>query len=90
VDAVCGGGDDPAAMHQKMAAVMEHCITEIRAIQWRRGESRCASGASALADDYSAHAEGMDLPEGAGRAQLEGSWRAHQIPITDRLQIQRT
>ena len=26
-------GCDPAAMHQKMAAVMEHCVLEIRAIQ---------------------------------------------------------
>src|SRR5580692_8860070 len=26
-------GDDPEVMHPKMAAVMEHCITEIRAIQ---------------------------------------------------------
>src|SRR6185503_19902735 len=26
-------GDDPAVMHPKMAATMEHCVTEIRAIQ---------------------------------------------------------
>jgi xylulose-5-phosphate/fructose-6-phosphate phosphoketolase len=31
-------GDDPAVMHQKMAAVMEQCVLEIRAIQRGRRE----------------------------------------------------
>ena len=36
------------------------------------GEPRCDAGATDLADDHSAHAEGMGLPEGAGRAQAGG------------------
>src|SRR5271168_4855832 len=32
-------GDDPAVMHPKMAEVMEHCITEIRAIQKQAREA---------------------------------------------------
>ncbi len=70
-------GDDPAVMHQKMAAVMEHCVLEIRAIQAAAREAARANPernacASELADDYPAHAEGM----GAARRSWTGtSWR---------------
>ena len=67
-------GDDPAMMHQLMAEVMEDCVT---------GDSRdseegaecaegCAAGAAAVADDYSADAEGMDVSEGDRWAQAGG------------------
>jgi xylulose-5-phosphate/fructose-6-phosphate phosphoketolase len=65
-------GDDPATMHQLMAAVMEHCVLEIRAIQKKARSRRRDADAAAVADDHSAHAEGMDVPEGDRWAQAGG------------------
>jgi xylulose-5-phosphate/fructose-6-phosphate phosphoketolase len=77
-------GDDPAVMHQKMAAVMEHCVLEIRAIQ---------AAARANPDTPPARPiwpmiilrtpKGWTCPKELDGHKLEGSWRAHQIPITD-------
>ena len=39
--------------------------------------------AAALADDRPADPEGLDRTEGGGRPPVEGTWRAHQVPITD-------
>ena len=59
-------GDDPAKMHQLMAEVMEDCVNEIRAIQKkaRSAPKGADAGAAAVADDYSADAEGVDVSEG--------------------------
>jgi xylulose-5-phosphate/fructose-6-phosphate phosphoketolase len=77
-------GDDPAVMHQKMAAVTEHCVNEIRAIQ---------AAARATPDVPPARPKwpmiilrtpkGWTCPKELDGHKLEGSWRAHQIPITD-------
>ena len=59
-------GDDPAVMHQQMAAALEDCVTRIRSIQ---ADAR-ASGTlrtTALADDHPAHAERLDGAEGTRR-----------------------
>ena len=78
-------GNDPAWMHQRMAAVMEHCVLEIRAIQQRARSAphdaiperprwpmiilRCPKG--------------LTGPKLVDCHKVEGSWRAHQIPILD-------
>ncbi len=75
-------GDEPAAMHQKMAATLAHCIDEIRTIQQ---QARC-----------SGHAErprwpmivlrspkGWTGPKEVDGHKMEGSWRAHQVPVLD-------
>ena len=77
-------GDDPAVMHQKMAAVMEKCVTDIRAIQ---------AAARANPDEKPARPiwpmiilrtpKGWTCPAELDGHKLEGSWRAHQIPIAD-------
>ena len=77
-------GDEPAVMHQKMAATMEHCVREIRAIQ---------QAARANPDKEPERAKwpmivlrspkGWTCPKEIDGHRLEGSWRAHQIPITD-------
>jgi xylulose-5-phosphate/fructose-6-phosphate phosphoketolase len=77
-------GDDPAVMHQKMASVMEHCVLEIRAIQ---------AAARANPDTPPVRPiwpmiilrtpKGWTCPKELDGHKLEGSWRAHQIPITD-------
>jgi len=78
-------GDDPALMHQKMAAVMERCITEIRDLQQK--------ARSAPADASTERPrwpmivlrspKGWTGPKEVDGHHIEGSWRAHQIPILD-------
>src|SRR5262245_46329808 len=75
-------GADPATMHQQMASTLDACIADIRVIQ---AEARLAG-----------HAErprwplvifrspkGWTAPKELDGHLLEGSWRAHQIPIAD-------
>ena len=52
-------GDDPALVHQQLAATLDHALDEIRRLQQRRGQSR-RRDPPALADDRAAHAQGMD------------------------------
>jgi xylulose-5-phosphate/fructose-6-phosphate phosphoketolase len=78
-------GDDPATMHQKMAAAMERCVTEIRATQEQ------ARSAGAGVEPKRPHwpmivlrtPKGWTCPKELDGHKLEGSWRAHQIPIAD-------
>jgi xylulose-5-phosphate/fructose-6-phosphate phosphoketolase len=83
-------GDDPAVMHQKMAAVLEQCYVEIRAIQ---DGARSAVRANADAVEEVRRPrwpmiilrtpKGWTCPKELDGHKLEGSWRAHQMPITD-------
>jgi len=76
-------GDDPAIMHPKMAAVMEHCITEIRAIQQK---ARTAGGTPERPRwpmIILRTPKGWTCPKEIDGHKLEGSWRAHQMPILD-------
>ena len=78
-------GDDPAVMHSKMAAVMEHCITEIRAIQQK---ARSAAPGTAVERPrwpiiILKTPKGWTCPKEIDGHKLEGSWRAHQMPILD-------
>ena len=78
-------GDDPAVMHQKMANTMEKCVLEIRAIQEK------ARSAPTDAIPPRPHwpmiilrsPKGWTGPKVVAGHQVEGSWRAHQIPILD-------
>jgi xylulose-5-phosphate/fructose-6-phosphate phosphoketolase len=78
-------GDDPAVMHPKMAAVMEHCITEIRAIQQKARSA--APGTSVERPRWPMiilrTPKGWTCPKEIDGHKLEGSWRAHQMPILD-------
>jgi xylulose-5-phosphate/fructose-6-phosphate phosphoketolase len=78
-------GDDTTAMHPKMAAVMEHCITEIRAIQQK---ARSAVPGTPVERPrwpmiILRTPKGWTCPKEIDGHKLEGSWRAHQMPILD-------
>ena len=64
-------GDDPAAMHQLMAATLDEVVGEIAEIQ-RRAREDGVTTLPALADDRAAHAEGLDGPEGRRRPSKRG------------------
>ena len=61
-------GDDPALMHQQMAATLEDCVLEIRRIQQEARTQRHAHPA-ALAHDRAAQPQGLDRSQGSGWPQ---------------------
>jgi xylulose-5-phosphate/fructose-6-phosphate phosphoketolase len=75
-------GSDPETMHQAMAATTEHCVSEILRV---RREAR-ATGV-ALRPRWPMIVlrtpKGWSAPLEAGGHRLEGSWRAHQVPLPD-------
>ena len=75
-------GDVPPAMHQMMAATLERCVVEIRAIQEearRSGVPRRPRWPMIILRTP----KGWTAPEGGRRPSRRGFWRAHQVPITD-------
>ena len=73
-------GDDPKLVHQQLAATMDTVIGEIRAIQRRAREdgdlSRLAWPAIILKTP-----KGWTGPKVVDGLPVEGTWRAHQVPI---------
>jgi xylulose-5-phosphate/fructose-6-phosphate phosphoketolase len=75
-------GDEPFEMHQKMAAVLEHCIGEIRRIQ---AETRSSGKADRPRWPMIVlrSPKGWTGPKEVDGHKVEGFWRAHQVPIAD-------
>ncbi len=78
-------GDDPATMHQLIAEVMENCVLEIRAIQ--KKARNVPKGADVERPRWPMiilrSPKGWTCPKEIDGHKLEGSWRAHQMPILD-------
>jgi len=73
-------GDDPWLMHQKMAAAVESCVDQIRSIQEqarRNGKPDRPRWPMIILRTP----KGWTAPKELDGHKLEGSWRAHQIPI---------
>ncbi|MPW20821.1 phosphoketolase [Paraburkholderia sp. CNPSo 3157] len=75
-------GDDPQTMHQKVAATIDRCIEEIRAIQTRARTDGDLSRPS-WPMIVLRTPKGWTGPREVGGHKVEGSWRAHQVPIAD-------
>ncbi len=75
-------GSDPDSMHQAMAATLDKCVADIRAAQKQARDSakpfRVQWPMVVLRTP-----KGWSSPSEAGGHKLEGSWRAHQVPLTD-------
>ncbi|MFA7241581.1 MAG: phosphoketolase family protein [Sulfuricellaceae bacterium] len=75
-------GSDPATMHGKMAATMEHCLNEIHCIQHEARTSgqpiRPRWPMIILRSP-----KGWSGPKEVDGKKVEGFWRAHQVPIGD-------
>ena len=75
-------GDDPQAMHARKAEVLDDCILEIRRIQSEaRGSGRPVRPRWPMIVLRSP--KGWTGPAEVGGHKVEGSWRAHQVPVTD-------
>ena len=75
-------GDAPLAAHQRMAATLERCILDIRTAQEearRSGMPRRPRWPMIILRTP----KGWTAPKEIDGHRLEGSWRAHQVPITD-------
>jgi xylulose-5-phosphate/fructose-6-phosphate phosphoketolase len=75
-------GDDPAVMHQQMAATLDECVMRIRSIQAEaRAGGNCERPRWPMI--ILRTPKGWTAPKELDGHRLEGSWRAHQIPIPD-------
>lgn len=75
-------GDDAGITHQKMAATMEHCVNQIRAIQEearRTGEPKRPRWPMIILRTP----KGWTAPKEIDSHKVEGFWRAHQVPMSD-------
>jgi phosphoketolase len=75
-------GSEPDSMHQAMAATLDHCVAEIRAAQQAaraEGDAKRPRWPMIVLRTP----KGWTAPATLGPHKLEGSWRAHQVPIAD-------
>ncbi len=75
-------GDEPFAMHQKMASALEQCILEIRSIQQHARSTGDATRPS-WPMIVLRSPKGWTGPKVVDGHKVEGSWRAHQVPVSD-------
>jgi xylulose-5-phosphate/fructose-6-phosphate phosphoketolase len=75
-------GHEPEIMHQLMADTLDTIVSEIRAIQKgaRSGES---SGVPVWPVIILRTPKGWTGPKVVDGKPVEGTWRAHQVPVTD-------
>jgi xylulose-5-phosphate/fructose-6-phosphate phosphoketolase len=75
-------GSDPETMHQAMAATIDKCVADIRAAQKQARDS-----GKAFRPRWPMIVlrtpKGWTSPADAGGHKLEGSWRAHQVPMAN-------
>jgi xylulose-5-phosphate/fructose-6-phosphate phosphoketolase len=75
-------GDEPEAMHQKMAATLDRVFADIRAIQEaarrNRGSERPRWPMIVLRSP-----KGWTGPKTVDGLKTEGFWRSHQVPFSD-------
>ena len=75
-------GDDPAIMHPRMAAVLDHAIQEIRAIQRDARDGKAATRPRWPMIVLKTP-KGWTGPKEVDGKPSEGTWRSHQVPFAD-------
>lgn len=81
-------GDDPATMHQAMAATLDEIVKEIHAIQKTARESPNPGEMGGIMCPrwpmiILRTPKGWTGPKFVDGLQVEGTWRAHQVPVAD-------
>ena len=74
-------GDDPMPMHKKMAEALDKCIKEIKEIQRKAREEGCTER-PVWPMIILRTPKGWTGPKVVDGKHIEGSYRAHQVPIT--------
>ena len=75
-------GDDPTVMHQLMASTLERCVLDIRSIQ-EHARSTDDATRPRWPMIVLRSPKGWTGPKLVDGHKVEGSWRAHQVPISD-------
>ncbi|MGA9884212.1 MAG: phosphoketolase family protein [Candidatus Acidiferrales bacterium] len=75
-------GHEPEKMHQKMAATLDTIVDEIRAIQKAAREEK-APHLPVWPMIVMRSPKGWTGPKEVDGKPVEGTWRAHQVPVTD-------
>jgi xylulose-5-phosphate/fructose-6-phosphate phosphoketolase len=75
-------GEDPLEMHRKMASTLEQSINEIRDLQQQARSSRNAARPR-WPMIVLRTPKGWTGPKEIDGHKVEGSWRAHQVPVLD-------
>jgi xylulose-5-phosphate/fructose-6-phosphate phosphoketolase len=75
-------GDDPALVHQQMAAVMDVVVEEIHAIQ-RAAREGGATERPRWPMIVLRTPKGWTGPKEIDGKQVEGTWRSHQVPMSE-------
>jgi xylulose-5-phosphate/fructose-6-phosphate phosphoketolase len=75
-------GDDPDAVHQELAATMDEVVEEITGI-WRRAREGGDTARPRWPMIILKTPKGWTGPQTVDGLQVEGTWRAHQVPIPD-------
>jgi xylulose-5-phosphate/fructose-6-phosphate phosphoketolase len=77
-------GDDPAKLHQELAATMDKCVAEIKAIQaeWRDGKKKNPKRPAWPMIVFRTP-KGWTCPEEIDGKKCEDYWRSHQVPMGD-------
>src|SRR2546428_250580 len=76
-------GDDPEPMHQLMAATLDNVIEKIRVIQLQARSSNGSSRLPSWPMIVLRSPKGWTGPKFVDGKPVEGTWRAHQVPVTD-------
>jgi len=76
-------GDDPAVMHQVMAAAMDGALDEIDGIQVRARAAGGPAGPVAWPMIVLRSPKGWTGPSIVDGKPVEGTWRSHQVPVPD-------
>lgn len=75
-------GSDPETMHQAMAATIDKCIADIQAAQ-KQARSSDTPFRPRWPMIVLRTPKGWTSPAEVGGHKLEGSWRSHQVPMTN-------
>ncbi|HET7225221.1 MAG TPA: phosphoketolase family protein [Candidatus Eisenbacteria bacterium] len=75
-------GDDPASVHQQLAAALDEALAEIRRIQ-RAARAGRSPGRPAWPMIVLATPKGWTGPKVVDGQRVEGTFRSHQVPVAD-------
>jgi xylulose-5-phosphate/fructose-6-phosphate phosphoketolase len=75
-------GSDPETMHQAMAATLEHCVQEIKAIQ-QVARSSDVVQRPRFPMIVLRTPKGWTGPQTVDGHKVEGFWRSHQVPLSE-------
>ena len=81
-------GEEPQAMHEAMAATLDETLDEIASLQQRaRGAQRSPAEGQAVRPRWPLIVlqtpKGWTGPKKVDGKQVEGTWRAHQVPLAE-------